>query len=103
MHDDRGSASLEWFDAPRDHERQKFEIEDTLGSGRGDSKLRRGLVDDTLSIKTDEMFNPYDRATAPAATRDTTAKTGKRDLKKLSEWMKMMRELEERKKQGGGD
>ena len=82
MHDDRGSASVEWWNAPDDYERPVLSIE-------GEQPK--------LSIKNDDTFNPYDRKP------DTTvpnSRTGKRDLKKLSEWLKLMREMEERKKKG---
>jgi hypothetical protein len=84
VHDDRGAASVEWRDAPDDYERPVLHIE---GSGV------KSAAD--LAVKNDDTFNPYDRnpdATVP------NARTGKRDLKKLSAWMKLMRELEERKK-----
>ncbi len=98
VHDERGSASVEWHDAPSDYERQKFEIESTQGSGRGDSKLRGGF-NPTLEVRNDETFNPYDRTLGgnPAAG---APKGAKRDLKKLSEWLKLLREMEERKKNG---
>ena len=100
VHDDRGAASVEWRDAPLDHERQKLEIEETRGSGRGDTKLRNGL---SLEVRNDDTFNPYDRkpdtfAGVPGAPAGP--KGGKRDLKKLSEWLKLMRAMEERKKNG---
>jgi len=100
VHDDRGSASVEWRDAPLDHERQKLEIEDTRGSGRGDTKLRGGL---TLEVRNDDTFNPYDRKPDTFAGRpgDSSGPKGtRRDLKKLSEWLKLMRAIEERKKNG---
>jgi hypothetical protein len=101
VHDERGSASVEWRDAPSDYERQRFEIENTDGSGRGDSKLRRGF-DPTLEASQDDTFNPYDRKPDtfggnPAAG---APKGAKRDLKKLSEWLKLLRAVEERKKNG---
>jgi hypothetical protein len=96
VHDERGSASVKWHDAPLDHERQKLEIEDTHGSGRGDSKLRGGL---TLEVRNDDTFNPYDRKPDPSRA----TKGGKRDLKKLSEWVKLMRTMEERKKNGDSE
>jgi hypothetical protein len=101
VHDDRGSASLEWRDAPDDYERPKLEIEDTRTGARA-AKVRGGL--ETLSIKTDDTFNPYDRSpdASTGITRTLAGPAGgkgaKRDLKKLSAWLKMMRELEERKK-----
>jgi hypothetical protein len=84
VHDDRGAASLEWHDAPEDHERPVFRIE---GTG----------VKEPLSVQQDQTFNPYDRTTLDGPAKP---KGGKRDLKKLSAWVKMMRELEERKKRG---
>jgi hypothetical protein len=100
VHDDRGSASVEWRDAPVDHHRQKLELEDTRSSGRGDTKLRGGLQ---LEVRNDDTFNPYDRSPDTMGGRPGTPggpKGGKRDLKKLSEWIKTMRALEERKKNG---
>lgn len=98
VHDERGAASLEWRDAPDDYDRPVLEIG---GTGvRPTSKGRLG--EDSLSIKTEDSFNPYDRP-QPADERalpGAPGKGGKRDLKKLSAWLKMMRELEERKKNG---
>jgi hypothetical protein len=97
VHDDRGSASVEWRDAPRDHQRQKLELEDKRTSGRGDSKLRNGI---TLEVRNDDTFNPYDRSPDTFGGKPGTPagpKGGKRDLKKLSEWLKLMRAMEERK------
>ena len=82
VHDDRGSASLEWQDAPDDYERPVLKIEGT------------GVAAPPLSIKDDDTFNPYDRGPEGQGSRNG----GKRDLKKLSEWIKLMREMEERKK-----
>ena len=90
IHDDRGAASVEWRDAPDDYERPVFRIE---GTG----------VKEPLSVQQRrEAFNPYDRSpdTSTAPANPATPKGGKRDLRKLSAWLKMMRELEERKKRG---
>ena len=85
VHDDRGSASVEWHDAPDDYERPVFRIEGT------------GVKDD-LALKREDKFNPYDRV--PGTSTAAPMKRGKRDLRKLSEWVKMMRAMEERKKRG---
>ena len=98
VHDERGAASLEWRDAPGDYDRPVLEIE---GTGVRPA-LKGRLGEDSLSIKTENTFNPYDRP-QPAGERappGAPTKGGKRDLKKLSAWLKMMRELEERKKNG---
>lgn len=86
IHDDRGNASVDWLDAPSDYRRQVFEIEDEPGAGG-------------LSIqKQPRSFNPYERSTLPEPKRSSAPK---KDLRKLSEWIKMMRELEEKKRQSG--
>jgi hypothetical protein len=100
VHDDRGSASVEWRDAPGNYERQKFEIEPGATTGRGDSKLRRGFEPRIELERPEDTFNPYDRKVVPGAAPVEAAKGGKRDLKKLSEWLKLMKAMEERKKDG---
>jgi hypothetical protein len=84
VHDDRGNASVEWRAAPADHERQVLEVQG------GDARL---------TLRTEETsYDPY------ARNRPRAAGSGARtDLRKLSEWIKMMRELEERRRNGGGD
>jgi hypothetical protein len=81
VHDERGNASVEWRDAPAGHERPVLEV----------------LGEDRLTLKTEEVsYDPY------ARTRPRKAGCGTRtDLRKLSEWIKLMRELEERKRNGG--
>jgi hypothetical protein len=80
VHDDRGNASLKWRDAPADHNRPVLEV----------------LGEPSLSIKNEESYDPYARR----APRDGGNGT-RTDLRKLSEWIKMMRELEARKRYGG--
>jgi hypothetical protein len=90
VHDDRGSASLEWRDAPDDYERPVFRIE---GTG----------VKEPLSVRNEDTFNPYNRTpdkSPPSGGRAGAKSGGKRDLRKLGEWMKLMREMEERNKRG---
>ena len=83
VHDERGNASVAWHDAPPDHERTKLEI----------------LGEHERSLSNDDPYNPYAqrraRENAQASSRTRT------DLRKLSEWIKLMRELEERKKNDG--
>jgi hypothetical protein len=71
VHDDRGNASVKWLDAPSDYQRP------------------------VLELAREESSNSY----AHGATRSTAST--RTDLRKLSEWIKMMRELEERKRNGG--
>jgi hypothetical protein len=84
VHDERGNASVNWHDAPANYRRQVFEIE---------SEEKRGLQ---LQTKP-RSFDPYSKANLPEPKKAAGAKT---DLRKLSEWIKMMRELEARKGEG---
>jgi hypothetical protein len=81
VHDERGNASVEWRDAPAGQERPVLEV----------------IGENGLSVKTDEVsYDPY------ARHRPQRTGVGKRtDLRKLSEWIKKMRELEERKRNRG--
>ncbi len=99
VHDERGSASVEWLDAPADEERTKLEVEKTPSSGRGP---RDPLGADTLSIASSAQptFNPYEHTVD--SDRKPTGNTSKTDLRRLSEWIKLMRALEEQKKKDDG-
>jgi hypothetical protein len=85
VHDERGNASLDWRDAPADYRRPVLEIE-SESSGLAIQKAPR-------------TFDPYACATPPEQKK-TAAAGPRKDLRKLSEWIKMMRELEERKRRG---
>jgi hypothetical protein len=88
VHDDRGNASVEWREAPGDYQRPVLEI----------------LGEPKLTIQTEENCDPYARGTVPTrAAKANGGNTTRTDLRKLSEWIKMMRELEERKRNGGGE
>ena len=86
VHDDRGNASVKWQDAPPGYKRQVLELEPE------DSPLHTGK----LSIETKPVsFDPYSRHTVLEPQKKGAAP--RTDLRKLSEWIKMMREREERK------
>ena len=86
VHDDRGMASVEWQDAPAGLERPVLQV----------------LGDPPFAVKDDASYDPYARhtATVPGTARGNTTRT---DLRKLSEWIKMKRALEERKLLGDAD
>ena len=88
---------MEWRDAPPDHVRQVFEIEgvSTSPSGTG-----RSLDTGSLAVNSEDTHNPYMRIPEADRHRGSTSRT---DLRKLSAWIKLMRELEEAKKRNGGD
>jgi hypothetical protein len=83
VHDDRGNASVDWRDAPADYDRPVLEVLDVPG----------------LSIKSEESCDPY----AHRDARSAGAGGSRTDLRKLSEWIKMMREREQRKRRSGGE
>jgi hypothetical protein len=87
VRDDRDTASVEWVDAPADYARVPLSIEGTLPPG--------------VKRAPGGGYNPYETISPGkdgAAAIDK--RPAQRDLRKLSAWIKQMRELEERKKRG---
>ncbi len=87
VHDDRGMASLKWHDAPAGLERPVLQV----------------VGEPALTLKDEDgSYDPYARhaATLPGASRGNTTRT---DLRKLSEWIKMKRALEDRRLRGEPD
>ena len=95
MHDERGTASVEWHDAPDGEERPVLEI---AGTGVY-AKL------DPSAMKKVKTFDPYDLGgpAKPGSAKPKDPPPQKRDLKKLSAWIKLMREMEERKRRDEAD
>jgi len=94
VHDDRGNARVEWIDAGyagEPLERAPLSIQDTPARGEAAK----------LSVERTRAggFDPYARVGA-AHIPEPKKQAGKRDLKKLGEWIKMKRELEARKAVG---
>jgi hypothetical protein len=83
-HDERGNAYVEWIDAPAEMvKRPKLTIQDDAAG---------------LQLETErKTYDPYANATGVTRKSGNTTRT---DLRKLSEWIKMMRDLEERKRDG---
>jgi hypothetical protein len=91
VHDERGNASVKWHDAPAAERRPVLEI----------------LGEPKLAVKNEETYDPYAHhpvrgQSSQGGPNRGTGRT-RTDLRRLSEWIKMMRELEERKKNGGGN
>jgi hypothetical protein len=80
VHDERGNARLEWVNAPAEESRVTLSLEDT-------QSLR----------KPEHGYDPYRKAPRTLQRTDQGERPAKRDLRKLSEWIKQMRELEARK------
>jgi len=90
VHDERGNARLEWVDAPKD---AKDAPRPTLSIDEPEPNIHRG-------------YDPYSRVPRPERGGLTAPKRepgSKRDLRKLSEWIKQMRALEERKRSDEDD
>lgn len=91
VHDERGCASVEWQDAPQNYVRPVLELED---GARTTTRLKALRENAPLALaKKQDAFNPYQRSAPEAPTGGGT----RRDLRKLSKWIKLMREVEERK------
>lgn len=82
VHDDRGNAQVEWVAAPPDLERVQLSLEDDAGA-----RPERG-------------YDPYQKSPKGRPQPDVPERPVKRDLRRLSEWIKQMRELEARKQRG---
>jgi hypothetical protein len=85
VHDERGNASVEWLDRPDVSERTPLSVEDAEAASRPG-----------------KGYNPYDRPPGARSQQDPQRdeRPPRRDLRKLSEWIKQMRELEQRKQRG---
>jgi len=94
VHDHKGNAVVEWLDLPADVEsdRQKLEIEDAR---QPSVQPRRSLSTGSLAVENKDSHNPYMRIPEMERKRAPGQRT---DLRKLSAWIKMMRSLEEAKK-----
>lgn len=96
VHDDRGNAVVQWEEAPPNYQRPVFEIEHS-------SHVQRRLGADSLSLDP-QSCDPYSNAGPLERKRpQSTGNTTRTDLRKLSEWIKLMREMEQRKQRAGQD
>jgi hypothetical protein len=98
VHDERGNARVEWIDAGYAGvplERAPLSIQDT--PARGDAAK--------LAVERNRAsgFDPYARVGNAHVPEPKKVQGGKRDLKKLGEWIKLKRELEARKDSGEVD
>lgn len=70
------------------------------GARQPATQSRRGLSTGSLSLDAPDAHNPYMRIPEADRKRASGQRT---DLRKLSAWIKMMRALEEAKKNGGDE
>jgi hypothetical protein len=98
VHDDRGNARVEWIDAGfagQPLERAPLSIESTPARGESGKlnveRVRAG------------GFDPYARVGAAHIPEPKKQVGGKRDLRRLGEWIKLKRELDARKTEGDAE
>jgi hypothetical protein len=94
VHDDRGNARVEWIEAGyagQPIERAPLTVEQTPARG----------VPVKMAVERHRAsgFDPYQRV-GNAHVPPPKKPAGKRDLRKLGEWIKLKRELEARKTSG---
>jgi hypothetical protein len=95
-HDHKGNASVQWIDVPDGFEdRIPLQIEEATQPASSGQPSTRGIHNGSLSIKTEDNFNPYARVPDGARKVSSTTRT---DLRKLSAWIKLMRQMEESKR-----
>lgn len=80
---------MEWIESPAAEPRAVLQIEDTVSAQQ---RLESSNQQERLKARREDAFNPYQRVAS-----SSPASGPRRDLRKLSEWIKMMRELEQRK------
>ena len=90
VRDDRDSAIVEWMDAPSDYQRVHLSIEGESAQPNGG--LKRAA----------KGYNPYETI-SPSKSKAPDKRPAQRDLRKLSAWIKQMREIEARKQRGDDD
>ena len=98
VHDERGNARVEWIDvgfAGEPLDRAPLTIESTPARGEN----ARLSVERVRS----SGFDPYARVGGAHVQEAKKPAGGKRDLRKLGEWIKMKRDLEARKAQDDHD
>jgi hypothetical protein len=89
VHDDRGNASVRWQDAPADYERTKLELVSEAGPTPSAPQGCNPYEQPGLGT-TQTQRNPW--------LRDEPTRRSRTDLRRLSEHIKRMRELEARKR-----
>jgi len=97
VHDHKGTATVQWYDAPADYDRPLLEIE---GARAPSTPQKRWLSSGSLEIEGGDSHDPYMRIPEGDRKRAPGQRT---DLRKLSAWIKMMRSLEEAKKHRDDD
>ncbi len=98
-HDERGNARMEWALLPEragDAERVVLELLDDSSAGAPASQSPRPACGGFQPYGSGHVdpFGPAPRTEAPRKPKD---------LRKLGEWLKMTKELEERRKRGETD
>jgi hypothetical protein len=88
VHDERGNAFVNWRDARADEARPVLEI---LGEPKLTPKAEA------------ETYDPYARGRPPREAPRPQRPAARTDLRRLSEHIKLMRALEERKRNGDGE
>jgi hypothetical protein len=97
VHDERGNARVEWIEAGfagQPLERAPLTVEKTPSRGEPlKMSVERGRA---------RGFDPYQRV-GNAHVPEPKKPAGKRDLRKLGEWIKLKRELDARRTSGEPD
>ena len=86
VHDDRGNASVRWYDAPGDYARPKLEL---LNEGGPTPRSPQGC---------DPYFQRGSGNTLRSGAGAGNKEPRRTDLRRLSEHIKLMRELQARKR-----
>jgi hypothetical protein len=105
VHDERGNARVEWIDIDDDRE-HLFDRTALSIDGEAPAPESAARKSGPLAVERPRAggFNPYQSVgTAGHTAAKEPQRSGKRDLRKLGEWLKIKREVEERRARGETD
>lgn len=97
VHDDRGTAIVEWQQIPPEHSGRFERIPLSVEHGTSRDRLRTDVP-----YRSARGYDPYQRVGDTGIHR-VPEKPKRRDLRKLGEWLKLKREMEERKARENGE
>lgn len=97
IHDERGTAILEWQPIPLEHSGRFQRITLSVEPGKPRDRLRMDVP-----YRSGQGYDPYQRVGTPGTHR-APERPKRRDLRKLGEWIKLKREIEERKAREKGE
>lgn len=97
VHDERGTAIVEWQAVPTEQSGRFKRIPLSIEDDQSRDRLRTDVP-----YRSAQGYDPYKRV-GDTGIHAAPGKPKRRDLRKLGEWLKLKREMEERKARENGE